>query len=285
MGAIHRTDEEALEGDVSAGFVRNGKGDNVGQSLCLMDDSISVRQVPPVLYSDLTASHHPAQLLLDLVWTRAWTKKMMCLHLDQFAVLSEDVAYSPVTANVCIGTCSQLFIFPLKKSFCYGTFHLNSSLTSRLDKWKHKYTPTRRIPLFTLNMWIFSHEQQTPSQSSRCGISASWKQVGHCKYQVLLIVVSVLNTSLLRERTSTYHYLCRTLALLDEWKLQNKKNCLTSSFCIWMRKQSTRPLQNWGCSVSFRCVMSSFTSLTVLVRLFNKSCRFFVQLTSLGNML
>ncbi|TNN68841.1 hypothetical protein EYF80_020876 [Liparis tanakae] len=57
---------EALEGDVSAGFVRNGHGDNVGQSLCLMDYSVSVRHVLPVLYLDLTASDHPAQLLLDL---------------------------------------------------------------------------------------------------------------------------------------------------------------------------------------------------------------------------
>ena len=53
-----------------ASSVKNGHGENVGQSLCLMDDSISVRQVLPVLSSGLTASYHPAQLLLDLVWTQ-----------------------------------------------------------------------------------------------------------------------------------------------------------------------------------------------------------------------
>ena len=61
-------DEVALEGDISAGFVRNGHGDDVGQSLWLVDDSVSVRQVLPVLHLDLPASNHPAQLLLDLVW-------------------------------------------------------------------------------------------------------------------------------------------------------------------------------------------------------------------------
>ncbi|KAA8585118.1 hypothetical protein FQN60_003812 [Etheostoma spectabile] len=69
--------EVTLEGDVTAGFVRNGYGGNVGQSLCLMDDSISVGQVLPVLYSDLSATDHPAQLCLKLTPdTRAlcWAK-------------------------------------------------------------------------------------------------------------------------------------------------------------------------------------------------------------------
>ena len=58
----------ALEGHICAGDVRNRDGKDIRQSLCLMDDSVSVGQVHPVLYLDLTASNHPAQFLLDLVW-------------------------------------------------------------------------------------------------------------------------------------------------------------------------------------------------------------------------
>lgn len=68
MRVTDLSNKVALEDDVSAGFVRNGHGDNVGQSLCLVDDGISVRQVSPVIHLDRTASYHPAQLLLDLVW-------------------------------------------------------------------------------------------------------------------------------------------------------------------------------------------------------------------------
>lgn len=54
--------------DVLAGLVRNSHGNNVGEPLRLVDDGVGERQVLPVLDSDLTASHHPGQLLLDLVW-------------------------------------------------------------------------------------------------------------------------------------------------------------------------------------------------------------------------
>lgn len=60
----------ALEGDVSASLVRNGHRTNVTKPLRLMDDGVSERQVLPVLHSDLAASHHPGQLLLDLVWVQ-----------------------------------------------------------------------------------------------------------------------------------------------------------------------------------------------------------------------
>ena len=60
-------DEVSLEGDISAGDVREGHGYNVGQSLGLMDDSISVGKVLPVLYQDLTTSYLPVDLLLNLV--------------------------------------------------------------------------------------------------------------------------------------------------------------------------------------------------------------------------
>lgn len=61
-------DKVALIDDILAGLVRNSHGSNVGQPLRLVDDSIGERQVHPVLDSDLTASHHPGQLLVDLVW-------------------------------------------------------------------------------------------------------------------------------------------------------------------------------------------------------------------------
>ena len=52
--------EVAVEVDVLAGSVRNCHGDDVGQSLCLVDDSVSEGQVPPVLDLHLTTSYHPA---------------------------------------------------------------------------------------------------------------------------------------------------------------------------------------------------------------------------------
>lgn len=47
--------------------MRNSHWNNVGQSLYLMDDGVDVRQILPVLYPDVTAPYHPAQLLLNLV--------------------------------------------------------------------------------------------------------------------------------------------------------------------------------------------------------------------------
>ena len=63
-------DKVALEGDVLTGFVRNCHGGNVGESLWFVDDCVSVGEALSVLHLDLTASNHPAQLLLDLIWTR-----------------------------------------------------------------------------------------------------------------------------------------------------------------------------------------------------------------------
>ena len=59
--------EVSVEGDISAGDVRDGQRCNVGQSLGLMDDSISVGKVLPVLYQDLSTSYHPVDLLLNLI--------------------------------------------------------------------------------------------------------------------------------------------------------------------------------------------------------------------------
>lgn len=59
--------EVSLEGGVSAGSVRETQGSDVGQSLSLMDDSFSVRQVFPVFYAHLAVSHHPAELLLNTI--------------------------------------------------------------------------------------------------------------------------------------------------------------------------------------------------------------------------
>ena len=60
--------EVALEGDVLAGGVRECHGNDVGQSLGLMDDGISVGQVLPVICPDLPTPYRAAQLLMDLVW-------------------------------------------------------------------------------------------------------------------------------------------------------------------------------------------------------------------------
>jgi len=46
--------------------VRNGHRENAGQSLGLVDDGVSVGQLLPVLYPDLTTPYLPDQLLLDL---------------------------------------------------------------------------------------------------------------------------------------------------------------------------------------------------------------------------
>lgn len=63
-------DEETLEGDVLAGFVRKCHGDDVGQPLSLVDDCVRKGKVPPVFNLNLSRSDHPAQLLLHLVWER-----------------------------------------------------------------------------------------------------------------------------------------------------------------------------------------------------------------------
>lgn len=57
----------APELNISGRFVRKRHGDNVGQSLYLMDDGINIREVFPVFYPDSSVSHHLAELLLDLV--------------------------------------------------------------------------------------------------------------------------------------------------------------------------------------------------------------------------
>lgn len=64
----HLLDEEALEGDVLAGLVRKRHGDNVGQSLSLVDDGVREGEVLPVFHLNLPRPYDPAQLLLDLVW-------------------------------------------------------------------------------------------------------------------------------------------------------------------------------------------------------------------------
>ncbi len=60
--------EVALESDVFGGFVRKCHGDDAGQPLCLVDDSVSEGQVLPVLDLNLTISNHPAHFLLDPIW-------------------------------------------------------------------------------------------------------------------------------------------------------------------------------------------------------------------------
>ena len=59
--------EVTLEGDVLAGFVGQGHGGDVGQSLRLMDDGVGEGKVLPVFDLHLTTSDHLAQLLPDLV--------------------------------------------------------------------------------------------------------------------------------------------------------------------------------------------------------------------------
>lgn len=47
--------------------MRDSHRGNISQSLYLMDDSINIWEVFPVFYPDAPASHHLAELLLDLV--------------------------------------------------------------------------------------------------------------------------------------------------------------------------------------------------------------------------
>jgi len=65
---VNLFNEVTLEGDVFGSFVWKPLWHDVGQSLCLMDDSVGEGQVLPVFHLHLTTSYHPAQLLLDLVW-------------------------------------------------------------------------------------------------------------------------------------------------------------------------------------------------------------------------
>ena len=48
------SDEKSLQGDILSSDVRKGHWDNASQSLGLMNDGISVGQLLPVLYPDLT---------------------------------------------------------------------------------------------------------------------------------------------------------------------------------------------------------------------------------------
>lgn len=76
-----------LEGDVLACSVRHCYGEDVGQSLCFMDDGVGEGQVRPVLDLNLTTSYHTAQLLPDLVWNRG--KMLFIFKVDPF----NDVAW------------------------------------------------------------------------------------------------------------------------------------------------------------------------------------------------
>lgn len=86
-------DEVPIQSDVLAGLMRNIVGANVTQSLWLMDDSINVWEVLPVLYSNRTASNHPPQFLMDLVWMYVKYKfnliNMKCFFNPKFRVLAE----------------------------------------------------------------------------------------------------------------------------------------------------------------------------------------------------
>lgn len=86
-------DEVPIQSEVSAGLMRNIVGANVTQSLCLMDDSINVWEVLPVVYSNLTASNHPPQFLVHFVWMYVKYKfnlmNMQCFLNPKFRVLAE----------------------------------------------------------------------------------------------------------------------------------------------------------------------------------------------------
>lgn len=88
-------DEVSLEGGVSAGSVRKTHGNDVGQSLSLMDDGFDVRQVFPVFNPHMTVPHHPAELLLDPI----------CLDMGRkisiLPLLSEKIH------RVCFGTLNM----------------------------------------------------------------------------------------------------------------------------------------------------------------------------------
>ena len=116
-------DKVALEGDVSAGFVRNWYGDNAGESLCLMNDGVSVGQVLPVIYSDLAASNHPAQLILDLVWRHKLRMFFACFFM--------------FTPKTCMYSMSiwEAYIF-LCPALC--------QIFQAINWWKHKCTPMRK---------------------------------------------------------------------------------------------------------------------------------------------
>ncbi len=47
---VYLSNKISLEGHICGGDVRNRHGKDIRQSLCLMDDSVSVGQVLPVLY-------------------------------------------------------------------------------------------------------------------------------------------------------------------------------------------------------------------------------------------
>ena len=71
--------------------MRKGHRENASKSLGLMDDGISVGQVLPVLYPDLTIPCLPSQLLLDLsygVCTKETTDIILVLSLQQLLVIT-----------------------------------------------------------------------------------------------------------------------------------------------------------------------------------------------------
>lgn len=74
-------DKESPEGDVSAGLVRKRHRDNIRQPLSLVNDGVGVRQVFPIIDTDLTTSYYLLQLLVDLLCTH---KRKKCLSLHSF---------------------------------------------------------------------------------------------------------------------------------------------------------------------------------------------------------
>lgn len=88
-------DEVALEGDVLRGLVQNGHGDDVAESLNLVDDGVGVRKVLAVIHVNRPVSDHLVQLVVDALWKKnknkrsppsIYTKSKICfIHLFSFS--------------------------------------------------------------------------------------------------------------------------------------------------------------------------------------------------------
>lgn len=68
-------DEVALEGDVLRGLVQNGHGDDVAESLNLVDDGVGVRKVLAVIHVNRPVSDHLVQLVVDALWKKIKIKE------------------------------------------------------------------------------------------------------------------------------------------------------------------------------------------------------------------
>lgn len=126
---------------------------------------------------------------------------------------------------------------PLKNFYPY-----HKSISRLCKEEREKHILTSLLSHLTLYMWIFGHEQQTPSQCPCCSVSTGSEQVGHCVYQVRFIEVRVRDRRFLRGRTTTYYKIDMWNIVVDAGAEKHKRSKVLPLLSAAESKNSPRVL-------------------------------------------